>query len=111
MSENATTSAAGEEVKKRYSAFDADLRYQALNVRLFIRLLNWVKPYRSTFLVSCGLILISAALGVLIPIVTGRVVVDTILIPDPRSLTTPDNGLIDANQWICLLYTSHAAHE
>ena len=107
MSENATTSAAGEEVKKRYSAFDADLRYQALNVRLFIRLLNWVKPYRSTFLVSCGLILISAALGVLIPIVTGRVVVDTILIPDPRSLTTPDYGLIDANQWIVEMFSVH----
>ena len=39
-----------------YSAFDVELTHQALNVRLFIRLLGWMRPYRLTLLVSVALV-------------------------------------------------------
>ena len=106
MSDTAGSTQTAAETKK-YTAFDADLRYQALNLKLFLRLLKWVRPYRGTFLASCGLILVSAAVGVMVPIVTGRVVIDTILVPDPRSAQTPDYGLIAITEWIVETFSVH----
>ena len=71
-----------------YSAFDVELTHQALNIRLFGRLLKWMHPYRITLGVSIALVLLGATTSVLLPVVTGRVLIDT-----------------------CLLYTSDAADE
>ena len=76
-----------------YSAFDAELTHKALNVNMFVRLLAWLKPYRFTLSISIVLTLASAALAVLQPIVNGRVVIDTILLPNPKSNELPDYGM------------------
>ena len=77
-----------------YSAFDAELTHKALNVNMFVRLLAWLKPYRFTLSLSILLTLASAAIAVLQPIVNGRVVIDTILLPNPKSSELPDLSLI-----------------
>jgi ATP-binding cassette subfamily B protein len=85
---------------RNYSAFDAELTHQALNVRLFARLLRWMKPYKVTLFVSIALVIVAAAMSVLMPVITGRVIIDTILVPNPATADMPDYGLIGVAQWI-----------
>ena len=79
--------------QRDYSAFDAQLTHQALNVSMFMRLFGWLKPYKFTLTIAIILTLAAAAVGVLQPVVTGRVVIDTILLPDPKSEELPDFGM------------------
>ena len=81
-----------------YSAFDAELTHQALNLRLFARLLGWMKPYRITLFASLVLVVGAAAMSVLLPVIQGRVVVDTILVPNASAADMPDYGLVGATQ-------------
>lgn len=76
-----------------YSAFDAQLTHKALNVNMFIRLLGWVQPYWPTLVASICLTLLAAAILVLQPVVTGLVVIDTILLPSEQSGDLPDYGM------------------
>ena len=82
---------------RNYSAFDAELTHQALNVRLFIRLLKWAKPYKLTLIASSIFVTISAGLSVLLPVLQARVIVDNILVPANAQLNAslPDYYLID----------------
>lgn len=64
-----------------YSAFDARLTNRALNVRLFMRLLKWAKPYRVTLVVSAVLIIIGSSVSTLTPVLQNRIIVDEILQP------------------------------
>ena len=80
---------------RNYSAFDAELTHKAFNTRLFMRLLGWMKPYRLTLLVSVVFVILSATAAVLIPVLTGRVVIDNILVKDPVSARLPDYALTD----------------
>ena len=91
MSDQAVTQGPSQ----NYSAFDAELTHKAFNLRLFMRLLQWMKPYRMTLLVSIFFVVLSATLAVLMPVLTGRVVIDNILIKDPVSARLPDYGLTD----------------
>jgi ATP-binding cassette, subfamily B, multidrug efflux pump len=84
------------EKKSRYSAFDADLTGKALNYSMFVRLLGWIKPYWVHMVLSVVFIIIAAVISVLIPIVTGRVVIDTIMLPKPELDHLPDYGMVDA---------------
>ena len=45
------------EPKRNYAMFDAELTGAALNLQLLGRLMQWMKPYRLTFMVSAVLIL------------------------------------------------------
>ena len=85
---------------RSYSAFDLELTHQALNVHLFMRLLRWLRPYRITLFTSMALVVTAAATAVLLPVVTGRVIIDTILVPNPQGADLPDYGLIAATQWL-----------
>ena len=80
---------------RNYSAFDEELTHQALNVRLFLRLLKWTKPYRITLIASAVLIVLSVGLGALMPVFQYRVVVDEILVPSATSAEQPDFYLKD----------------
>lgn len=82
---------------RNYSAFDAELTHQALNVKLFVRLLKWAKPYKFTLIVSSILVTVSAGLSVLLPVLQARVIVDNILVPANAQLNAalPDYFLID----------------
>ena len=57
MSENAIQTTGPS---RNYSAFDAELTHQALNVRLFVRLLGWMKPYLITLFVSIAFVVLAA---------------------------------------------------
>ncbi len=83
-----------------YSAFDVELTHQALNIRLFGRLLKWMHPYRITLGVSIALVLLGATTSVLLPVVTGRVLIDTVLLPSAASDDLPDYGLVDLTHWL-----------
>ena len=85
---------------RNYSAFDIELTHQALNFRLFVRLLRWLRPYRITLFTSIALVIVAAAMSVLMPVITGRVIIDSILLPNPDVGDLPDYGLIDLTSWI-----------
>ena len=90
---------------RNYSAFDAELTHQALNMRLFMRLLRWAKPYRITLNTSSVLVVVGAAVSVLMPVIQGPVVVDTILIPNDAATTRFNFGLIAATEWLSGLFS------
>ena len=66
---------------RNYSAFDAQITHRALNMRLFLRLLKWAKPYRVTLIVSAFLIIVGSAFSTLTPVLQNRIIVDEILKP------------------------------
>ena len=66
---------------RNYSAFDAHLTHRALNMRLFLRLLKWAKPYRFTLIVSAVLIIVGSGFSTLTPVLQNRIIVDEILKP------------------------------
>ncbi len=98
MSETTVNAAPGKRSARNYSAFDSELTHQALNARMFLRLLGWMRPYRITVFVSIALVLIAAAMSVLLPVIVGRVVIDGILLPNPVSNDLPDYGLVGLTQ-------------
>lgn len=85
---------------RNYSAFDLELTHQALNVRLFIRLLKWIRPYRKMFFVSIVLVILGAVSSVLLPVLGGRVIIDTILLPSTVAADLPDYGLVAFTTWL-----------
>ena len=88
----------GKPPARNYSAFDSELTHQALNARMFLRLMGWLRPYRITVFVSILLVLIAAAMSVLLPVIVGRVVIDGILLPNPVAGDLPDYGLVGLTQ-------------
>ena len=96
---------------RNYSAFDAELTHQALNLRLFLRLLTWTKPYRVTLIASAALVVISVGLGSLMPVFQYRVVVDEILVPNEAAAEQPSFYLAEILHWLSetLTVTSLAA--
>ena len=89
---------------RNYSAFDSELTHQALNLQLFGRLLGWMRPYRITVAASILMVVIAATGSVLMPIMTGRVIVDTILLPNPDAASMPDYGLVGATEGLSSLF-------
>ncbi|MDE0055099.1 MAG: ABC transporter ATP-binding protein [Gammaproteobacteria bacterium] len=90
---------------RNYSAFDAELTHQALNMRLFMRLLRWARPYRITLGTSAALVVVWAMVSVLMPIIQGPVVVDTILAPNESAESRFNFGLIAATEWLSELFS------
>jgi len=100
-----------------YSIFDAELSGRVFNLRLLMRLLGWLKPYRLIVFSGLGLILLAAFLAVLNPIIISLVAIDDILLKQTDTLI-PDFGMRAATHWIenlfhlqpllaaCLLYAS-----
>lgn len=85
---------------RSYSAFDLELTHQALNVRLFIRLLSWMRPYRMMLFVSIALVILGAVSSVLLPVLGGRVIIDTVLLPSTVAGGLPDYGLVAFTTWL-----------
>ncbi|MDE0036494.1 MAG: ABC transporter ATP-binding protein [Gammaproteobacteria bacterium] len=90
--------AAKTQPARNYSAFDAELTHQALNTRLFLRLLKWAKPYRVTLIASAVLVIVGSGLSVLMPLVQNRILIDEILVPN-KAAEAPDYGLVEALNW------------
>ena len=85
---------------RNYSAFDAELTHQALNMRLFLRLLSWTKPYRVTLISAAVLVIVSVGLMSLMPVFQYRVVVDEILVPNPAAAEQPGFYLPEVLRWL-----------
>ena len=85
---------------RNYSAFDLELTHQALNIRLFIRLLSWMRPYRKMLFVSIVLVILGAISSVLLPVLAGRVIIDTVLLPSAVAVDLPDYGLVALTAWL-----------
>ena len=85
---------------RNYSAFDAELTHQALNMRLFLRLLQWTKPYRVTLISAAVLVIVSVGLMSLMPVFQYRVVVDEILVPNPAAAEQPGFYLPEILRWL-----------
>ena len=88
---------------RNYSAFDAELTHQALNMRLFLRLLSWTKPYRVTLISAAVLVIVSVGLMSLMPVFQYRVVVDEILVPNPAAVEQPGFYLPEILRWLTAL--------
>ena len=101
--------------KRDYAMFEADLSGSVLNLQLLGRLLQWLKPYKFSLLVSSVLVLIASTLQILLPIIISLVAIDHIL-RDESDADTPDFGLIEFTNYLtdlsglpplivaCLLY-------
>ena len=86
--------------ERDYSAFDRELTHQALDIRLFLRLLRWARPYRGTLSASAVLIVASSGLSSLIPVLQSRIVVDEILAPSPAAAEMPHYHLLTVLDWL-----------
>ena len=88
-----------EAVKRDHSMFDAELSGSVLNLHLLSRLMNWLKPYRSSLLISTVLVLIASYATVVMEILISRVLVDYIIVGETAS-EMPDLGMIELTRKI-----------
>ncbi len=88
-----------EAVKRDHSMFDAELSGSILNLHLLSRLMNWLKPYRISLLISTVLVLIASYATVVMEILISRVLVDYIIVGETAS-EMPDLGMIELTRKI-----------
>ncbi len=100
-----------------HAVFDADLSGRAFDLRLALRLARYLRPYAGLLVGSSVLVLIAAVMGVAMPVVMTRVIIDEVLFPTPGR-KAPDFGTLAALRGIesatgldplpaaCLLYAS-----
>ena len=91
---------AGE--KLDHAVFEADIHGQAMNMQYLGRIMGWVKPHFKLATWSIFLVLFASLMAVLLPVIITRVVVDGIIIGDPK-LTMPDFGMNGLNNYLVAL--------
>ncbi|MFP6809100.1 MAG: ABC transporter ATP-binding protein [Pseudomonadales bacterium] len=96
MSEQAMKSNSGE---RDHSMFDAELSGAMLNMQLFGRIIQWLRPYRLKLLVSSVLVLVASFCAVVMEVIISRVLVDYIIVGETDS-PMPDLGMIELTQWL-----------
>jgi ATP-binding cassette subfamily B protein len=77
-----------------HRVFDAEIAGRGLDFAQLRRLGRWLRPYRSRFLASAGLVLVMSMLQVLLPIITAIVVIDGVLRGETDS-GLPDLGMTE----------------
>ena len=82
-----------------HSIFDAEMHGQALNMQYLRRILIWVKPHRRMAAISIVFVLLASLLGVLMPVVITRVVIDGVIIGNSDT-SMPDFGMNALNSWV-----------
>ncbi len=82
-----------------HSIFDAEIHGQALNLQYLRRILSWVRPHRRLAGISIGFVLLASLLGVLMPVIITRVVIDGVIMGNPDA-SMPDFGMNDLNAWV-----------
>ncbi|MDE0645450.1 MAG: ABC transporter ATP-binding protein [Gammaproteobacteria bacterium] len=86
---------------QQYSAFDAQLTHQPLNLRMFWRLMKWTKPYRLTLFFSVLLILTTSVIAIVcIPVLRNLVLVDGVLGFGLEGTVTNEFGLTTITSWV-----------
>ena len=92
--------------QRDYSLFEAELSGAVMNFALLRRLLRWMRPYRATFFVSSGLILVASILQIMLPVVVSIVGIDYV-IGGERDGAAPDLGMIAATDWLAAQFDMH----
>ena len=92
--------------QRDYSLFEAELSGAVMNFALLRRLLRWMRPYRATFFVSAGLILVASILQIMLPVVVSIVGIDYV-IGGERDGAAPDLGMIAATDWLAAQFDMH----
>ena len=82
-----------------HSIFDAEIHGQALNMQYLRRILTWVRPHRRLAGISIAFVLLASLLGVLMPVIITRVVIDGVIMGNPDA-TMPDFGMNDLTAWV-----------
>lgn len=82
-----------------HSIFDAEMHGQSLSLHYLGRIFRWVRPHRRVAITSVIYVLIASFLGVLLPVVISRVVVDSVIMNN-TSAVMPDFGLNALNNWL-----------
>lgn len=80
-----------------HGVFEADLSGAVLNAKLFVRLLQWIRPYWPTLLTSLLLVCIASLMTICLPIILSVVVIDFIL---GGIQEAPDFGFIQLCAWL-----------
>ena len=86
--------------------FDADISGRILDMRLLGRLLQWLAPQRRRLALSTVLVLITAVLQVMLPVVLSLVVIDHLLMGTAQA-GIPDFGLVAFNTWLAASLEVH----
>ena len=82
-----------------HAVFDADIHGQSFNMQYLARILQWVRPHRTTAALSICLVLFASFLAVLLPVIITRIVIDDIIMGNPDALL-PDFGMNALNAWV-----------
>ncbi len=99
MSEATSMATEKPATKLDHSIFDADIHGQALNMVYLRRIFGWIGPHKRIATISVILVIAASTLAVLMPVVITRVVIDGIIMGDPK-LNMPDFGMIALNDWL-----------
>ncbi len=75
-----------------HAIFEADIHGKAMNIQYLRRILAWMKPHARLAALSIALVLFASVLAVLLPVIIGRVVIDTVIMNNPGS-GLPDFGM------------------
>jgi len=78
---------------------------KAYDGRLMRRLLKYIRPYKSEVLIALALLLVTAALQVVGPLLT-KLAIDRYLAPSGRPMRTPLDGYLSSNPWTGLVQIS-----
>jgi ATP-binding cassette subfamily B protein len=81
--------------RRDHSVFDAELAGRSFDLRLTLRLLRRLRPYRTRLRASLVCILGMALGAVLLPVIISRAVIDGVLLPGPGP-AAPDFGMQEA---------------
>lgn len=90
----------------RSQSFDADFSGHIVDFRLLGRLGYWLAPERGRLLLSTMLVLLTALMQVLLPVMLSVVVIDHLLM-DTAQAGIPDFGLVTANTALATTLNVH----
>lgn len=82
-----------------HSIFDADIHGQSMNMQYLGRIFGWVGKHKRLGLISIAYVLLASFLAVLLPVIIGRVVIDSVIMGNPQ-MTLPDFGMNSLNAWL-----------
>ena len=90
-----------EDLSKKldHSIFDADIHGQNMNLVYLGRIFSWVRNHKKVGLLSILYITLASVIAVLLPVIIGRVVIDGIIMGNPKALL-PDFGMNSLNDWL-----------
>ncbi|TVS17743.1 MAG: ABC transporter ATP-binding protein [Gammaproteobacteria bacterium] len=86
--------------------FDADISGRIFDLRLLKRLFAWLAPQKRRLLISTVLVMITAVLQVLLPVVLSLVVIDHLLMGTQQS-GIPDLGLVAFTEGLAATFAVH----